>query len=47
MSFISGDKAEQFCACTKEMKKSISGVYWLEIMEKMGQEMCLVTIENE
>lgn len=47
MSFISGDKTEQFCARTKEMKKFISGVYWLEIMEKMGQEMCLATIENE
>ena len=47
MSFISGDKTEQFCARTKEMKKFISEVYWLEIMEKMGQEMCLATIENE
>lgn len=47
ISFISGEKAAHFCSSTKEMKKFISRVYGLGIMETMGREMCLAIIENE
>ena len=47
MSFISGEKAEQFWASTQEMKKFISRVYRLGIMEKMGREIYPAIIENE
>jgi hypothetical protein len=47
MSFISGEKAEQFWASTKEMKKFISRVYRLGIMEKMGREIQQLLKMNE
>jgi hypothetical protein len=40
MSFISGKKAEKFCASTVEMKKFISGVHWLNYGEDAPGDVC-------